>query len=259
MKKYVLLSFDVEEFDMPLEYKQHIGIEEQMEIGIKGLDALMSILTRNDLKSTLFTTANFALSFPDRIKELSNIHEIASHTFFHSAFQNEDLKKSKQAIEDITNKKITGLRMPRMRAVEINEVIKAGYNYDSSINPTLLPGRYNNLHLPRTIYQDNNLVRIPASVSPKMRLPLFWLGFKNYPYTLFKKLCVNALNQDGYLCLYFHPWEFTSLVKYKLPWYAKRIDDKILLDRLIRLINDLNDYADFTTIENFLTLKKFIS
>ena len=259
MKKYVLLSFDVEEFDMPLEYKQHIGIEEQMEIGIKGLDALMPILTRNDLKSTLFTTANFALSFPDRIKELSNIHEIASHTFFHSAFQNEDLKKSKQALEGITNKKISGLRMPRMRAVEINEVIKAGYNYDSSINPTLLPGRYNNLHLPRTIYQDNNLVRIPASVSPKMRLPLFWLGFKNYPYTLFKKLCVNTLNQDGYLCLYFHPWEFSSLDKYKLPWYAKRIDDKILLDRLVRLINDLYDHADFTTIENYLTLKKFIS
>ena len=32
----ILLSFDVEEFDMPLEYNFNIAIETQMEIGKKG-------------------------------------------------------------------------------------------------------------------------------------------------------------------------------------------------------------------------------
>ncbi len=258
MKKYVLLSFDVEEFDMPLEYNQNINFDEQMEVGIRGLDALMPILNQTQLPTTLFTTANFALRYPDRIKELSTIHEIASHTFYHSSFEDKDLKESKVALENITNKKVVGLRMPRLRAVDLNEVKLAGYQYDSSINPTLLPGRYNNLHLSRTIYSDNDLTRIPASVSPKFRLPLFWLGFKNYPYSLFKKLCIKTLETDGYLCLYFHPWEFTDLKKYKLPWYAKRIDNSILTMRLNRLINDLGNYAEFTTIENYLSLIKLI-
>jgi hypothetical protein len=258
MKKYVLLSFDVEEFDMPLEYNQKIDLDEQMDVGIKGLDVLMPILSQTELPTTLFTTANFALRYPDRMKELSSIHEIASHTFYHSSFEDKDLLESKEILEKITDKKVVGLRMPRMRTVDLNEVKLAGYQYDSSINPTLIPGRYNNLHLSRTVYSENNLTRIPASVSPKLRLPLFWLGFKNYPYSLFRNLCIKTLHADGYLCLYLHPWEFTDLKKYKLPWYAKRIDNSILTTRLNRLINDLGNHADFTTIENYLSLNKLI-
>ena len=44
MTPKILLSFDVEEFDMPLEYNFNIAIEIQMEIGKKGLDNLMPIL-----------------------------------------------------------------------------------------------------------------------------------------------------------------------------------------------------------------------
>ena len=63
MKKYVLLSFDVEEFDMPLEYKQDISIDEQMDVGIRGLEALMPILSNTSIPTTLFTTANFAIAW----------------------------------------------------------------------------------------------------------------------------------------------------------------------------------------------------
>ena len=51
MTPKILLSFDVEEFDMPLEYNFNIAIETQMEIGKKGLDNLMPIL--NDQNYTL--------------------------------------------------------------------------------------------------------------------------------------------------------------------------------------------------------------
>ena len=43
MTPIILLSFDVEEFDMPLEYNFNITIETQMEIGKKGVDNLMPI------------------------------------------------------------------------------------------------------------------------------------------------------------------------------------------------------------------------
>ncbi len=258
MKKYVLLSFDVEEFDMPLEYKQHISNSEQMEVGIRGLEALMPILSNTSIPTTLFTTANFAITFPGIIKELAGHHEIASHTFFHSTFENKDLLESKTTLESITNKSIVGLRMPRMRNVDLDEVKNAGYLYDSSINPTLIPGRYNNFHLSRTIYHENNIVRLPASVSPMIRLPLFWLGFKNYPYALFKSLCLQTLKKDGYICLYFHPWEFTDLKNYQLPGYTKKIDGKLLIERLKRLINDLSIQGEFSTIRDFLSIKNYI-
>lgn len=253
-----MLTIDAEEFDIPLEYGQNIDMHEQMETGRRGLDSLALLLEKSSTPSTIFTTANFAMRYADDIQYLSRNHEIASHTFYHSHFENEHLLSSKKVLEQITGKRITGLRMPRMRKIAMAEVADAGYLYDSSVNPTWLPGRYNNFHLSRTVYTDEKMVRVPASVSPGLRIPLFWLGFKNYPYPAFLWLCKQTLRKDGYLCLYFHPWEFADLHTYKLPGYVKKPDGLILLKRLERLINDLLPVSHFITMNDFLVLKNYI-
>lgn len=247
MNQRVLISFDVEEFDMPLEYQFNISAQEQMQVGKLGLDAIQPILSL--AKSTLFTTANFANHFPSEIKALSTQHEIASHTYYHTAYVTEDLEKSRIRLEEITQQKVTGLRMPRMRPVLMKDVLAAGYSYDSSVNPTWLPGRYNNFHLPRTIYTEGGVKRIPASVSPGIRVPLFWLSFKNMPYSLYLKLCRQTIAKDGYLCLYYHPWEFTSIEQYGLPEYTRRWCGSTLVERLTKLIKDLSTDADFCTMD----------
>jgi hypothetical protein len=251
----ILLSFDVEEFDLPLEYGEQISMNEQMEVGKKGLDAIADLLNKHNVQTTLFTTANFADHFTDTIKQLSQQHEIASHTYYHSSFKNEDLFLSKKRLEEITNTKVTGLRMPRLRKVDLNEVKNAGYEYDSSINPTWLPGRYNNFNLPRTVYKEDNLTRLPASVSPNFRIPLFWLSFKNLPYAFFKKLALQTLKKDGYICLYFHPWEFIHIEKYKIPAYTKRGSKNSLLQKLNVMITDFKKEGEFITIQSFLQQK----
>jgi hypothetical protein len=253
--RHVLLSFDVEEFDMPLEYNFPISAEEQMHVGKKGLDAITPLLSDPSLVATLFTTANFAMQYPDAISDLAQQHEIASHTFYHSDFINEHLLSSRKKLEEITGKTVTGLRMPRMRKVEMEEVKKAGYQYDSSINPTWLPGRYNNFHLPRIMYNDQGMTRIPASVSPLIRVPLFWLSFKNLPYSVFKALTLQTLKKDGYVCLYFHPWEFTDIENYGLPGFTKKLNGQPLLDRLYRVVNDLKKEADFISMDSFVQKK----
>lgn len=258
MKNVVFLTFDVEEFDMPLEYHQNIAVEEQMQIGNAGLQAITPLLNENFITTTLFTTANFAQHFPKEIKQLSLKHEIASHTFYHSSFKNEDLLLSKQKLEEITGKNIVGLRMPRLRKVDLDEVKNAGYKYDSSINPTYLPGRYNNTHLPKIIYTENGLIRVPTAVTPNCRIPLFWLAFKNAPYFLYKKWALQTLKKYGYLSLYFHPWEFTEISKYHLPKYTKNPCGARLLDKLYLLINDLKQEADFNSIEQYLSKNKMI-
>lgn len=251
----VLLSFDVEEFDMPLEYGQNISLEQQLTAGKQGLDVIMELLNKHSIATTHFTTANFANHFPEAIKELAQQHEIASHTYYHSSFCNEDLLQSRLALESITQKKVTGLRMPRMKEVDMKWVAEAGYTYDSSMNPTWLPGRYNNLSKPRTYYWEEHILRLPASVSPLLRLPLFWLGFKNYPFSFFTYLCKQCLKQDGYLCLYFHPWEFIDLTEYHIPSYTKKPDGTTLLHRLDKLITLLKPIANFETIGQYLQKK----
>ncbi|MEY2902364.1 MAG: hypothetical protein RLY89_1470 [Bacteroidota bacterium] len=252
MSGQVLLSFDVEEFDMPLEYHFPISAEEQMQVGKAGLDILMPMIDSHSVASTLFTTANFAQYYPDAIREHAVKHEIASHTFYHSDFENEHLLQSKQVLAAISGQEIRGLRMPRMRKVAMTEVIKAGFSYDSSINPTWIPGRYNNLQLPRTVYQDQGMTRMPASVSP-MRIPLFWLSFKNFPYSLFLAWTKNTLKKDGYVCLYFHPWEFVPIEAYGLPAYTRTDCGPKLLDKLDRLIKDLKrEGYEFNTMGTYL-------
>lgn len=247
----ILMTFDVEEFDLPLEFKQNISLIEQMEIGKTGLNVITGILNEHNIISTLFTTGSFANTYPEAIKDLSTKHEIASHSLFHSTFKTTDLKESKQLLESITGKPLYGFRMPRMKPINVIDLKNAGYTYDASINPTILPGRYNNLHLSRIFYREKGLLRLPGSVTPNLRIPLFWLSFKNFPYTLYRKLALQTLQRDGYLSLYFHPWEFTDISSFKLPYYIKRVSGNILVTRLHLLIDDLKKVAVFNTVQAY--------
>jgi peptidoglycan/xylan/chitin deacetylase (PgdA/CDA1 family) len=249
----ILLTFDVEEFDLPLEYNLTISEEEQMNIGKLGVDEMQKIINYQNIPTTLFTTANFAQHYPVLIKTLAQYNEIGSHTFYHSSFAKEDLENSRIKLEEITNTKIRGLRMPRFKKIETNWIVEAGYEYDSSINPTYMPGRYNNIKAPRTAFTENGFTRLPVSVSSPFRFPLFWMAFKNIPYTFYKEMAFNVLKKDGYLSLYFHPLEFTDINKWQIPFYLKRLCVTELSDKLNRLIEDLKKEAEFKTISEFLS------
>jgi hypothetical protein len=252
----ILLSFDVEEFDLPLEYGHTLTEEQQMAVGKAGLDAIQPILRDPQILTTLFTTANFASQYPDTIKQLGERHEIASHTFYHNRFEEADLLSSRTALEQISQQPVTGLRMPRMQPVSIQAVITAGYSYDASIHPTWIPGRYNNRHLPRTLYREEKIWRLPASVSPGLRLPLFWLSFKNFPFSFYRRIALQTLKRDGYLCLYFHPWEFVDISHFGLPRYVAGPGPDILLNRMHRFLAGLKQQAHFERSDSFLQKKE---
>ena len=67
----------------------------------------------------------------------------------------------------------------------------------------------------------DGVLQLPASVTPIVRFPLFWLAYHNLPATLYRKLALWTWKEDGYFLTYFHPWEFTSLSdrkELKLPF-----------------------------------------
>ncbi len=252
----ILLSFDVEEFDLPAEYNIFVSIEKQLTTGYEGFLQMEALLTGFNLPATLYTTAFFAENYPADIKRLGLLHEVASHTYFHNILKPGDLEASRKCLENITGKTVSGVRMPRMQQIAAKDVLAAGYRYNSSLNPTCIPGRYNHLFASRTVYQDAGLTILPLSVSPNLRLPLFWLAFKNLPYRLFLKVALQTLRHDGSLHLYFHPWEFTNLKEFKIPFYIKRQDGDVLLKKMQWLIKDLSSEGDFTTTSAFLEKQK---
>lgn len=251
----VLLSFDIEEFDMPLEYKGEIPFEEQLSISRKGLQEILILLKKHQAKATFFSTVVFAENNKDLIEQLLNEgHELASHTWFHSEFKIEDLKKSREKLTELFNTRITGLRMPRMMKVDEKEVEKAGYSYNSSVNPTFLPGRYNNLKVSRTHFKEGKVLQIPASVSPNFRIPLFWLSFHNFPLNFYKKLAKDVLKKDGYLNIYFHPWEFAEIKNpdFKLPRFTIKNSGNEMIERFDEFLKFLNQKKyQFGTFQEF--------
>lgn len=251
----ILLSFDIEEFDMPLEYGGEIPFEEQIGISRQGLVKILDLLRKHDAKATFFSTVVFAENNPDLIRQLlQEGHELASHTWYHSRFEMADLKKSKDRLSELFGTEISGLRTPRMMKVPAAEVAAAGYRYNSSLNPTWIPGRYNDLKVSRTRFEEEGLLQIPASVSP-WRIPLFWLSFHHFPLRLYRHLAGRTLKKDGYLLLYFHPWEFMDIRKdkYRLPGFTTRHTGEIMVRRLDDFLEWLADQG-----ETFDTMARFV-
>nr|WP_314246212.1 polysaccharide deacetylase family protein [Capnocytophaga leadbetteri] len=234
----IYLSFDIEEFDMPKEYGYDIAFERQIAISRKGLTAILDLLKKHQMHATFFSTVVFAQQVPDLINRLiEEGHELASHTYYHSDFENEHLKRSKEALEQQFEVTVEGLRMPRMLEVSAEEVKKAGYRYNSSVNPTFLPGRYNKLHVPKRFFNENGLWQIPAAVS-WFRFPLFWLSFHNLPLWLYRFLLKRSVKSIGYAALYFHPWEFTDLhqKEFNFPAYVMRNSGEKMIARFDSLL-----------------------
>ncbi len=254
MKPKIILTFDLEEFDLPLEYNFPITGELQFKITSLGLNQLVEILDRYKIRATFFTTGNFCDKYPDKIKMLSEKHEIGSHAYYHSSFNEEYLIKSKHILESVTGKQVNCFRMPLLQKIDYDKLKQAGYLYDSSINPTFIPGRYNNLKLPRVPYEIENsgITEFPVSVSPLFRFPLFWLSFKNLPLFLYRVLCYSTLKKDKFLHLYFHPWEFANLDQFKIPGYIKNLNGAQYSKKFDKLIKLLCSNGEFVTVSEFL-------
>lgn len=221
----ILMSFDLEEFDLPLEYGIGIALADQIAISEEGLYQLLDILDRFQVKATFYTTVRFAVHAPGAVNLLlQKGHELASHGLHHGETSADDIILSREKLASLFQTPIHGFRMPRMKLPSNAILRRAGYRYHSSLHPTWIPGRYNHLRAPRGLQFDDALIHIPPSVSPHLRIPLFWLAFHHLPFKGYTRLCRQTMQHDGYLHLYFHPWEWASWparLKKRLPWYLQ--------------------------------------
>jgi hypothetical protein len=259
LKPKIILTFDLEEFDLPLEYNTTISEELQLSISNEGLQKLIVLLKLNKVKATFFTTGNFCARYPAIIKTLSENHEIASHAYYHSRFDEEFCVRSKKILEAASEQQVKGFRMPMFQKVDYEKLRDAGYTYDSSINPTYLPGRYNNFKASRIPYKISNtdIIEFPVSVSPNIRFPVGWYTFKNLPLSFFIFSCNSVLRRDQFLHLYFHPWEFAEIDSFNIPGYINKPSGEKYIKKFGRLLAWLSKKGEFVTASGFLESYKF--
>ncbi|MAG52620.1 MAG: hypothetical protein CMH62_01520 [Nanoarchaeota archaeon] len=240
MKK-IMLSFDVEEFDLPREYNQEISDEEMYEVGFEGLKNLLNVL---DVKATFFVTGNFAKKYPELIKEISEKHEVGLHGDEHKdnylKLSEEEtkrkLERSKKEIEEIINKKIKGFRAPRLQFDKYKILKDIGIKYDSSYIPSYAPGRYNNLFGTRKNFFKENVKVIPISVIPFLRIPMAWFVIRIVGLWYWK--FGTRVNKE--LCLIFHPWEFVDISKFKVMELFKRNTG----DKMLKMLKNYTKWGD---------------
>ncbi len=248
--KYLLLTFDIEQFVLPIERNVAHNVEDLFSISYYGTHKIIQFLDKHKITSTFFITYEYALKYPDIVEVLiENNHEIALHGYSHThnyktmteskAFQY--LKKAKSYMEKRFTIKIKGFRAPRLQAPTTSLLERLGFIYDSSLHPTFVPGRYCNLLKQRNIFRDN-IWEIPISVT-SLRLPFSWFWFKNFGLT-YSKLCTIAnLKSSDYVNIYFHPWEFEDVkLNTVLPNLALRNNGS-------KLLEILNEYVKWTRIK----------
>ena len=253
----ILLSFDTEEFDVPREHGVSYTLEEGMEVSREGTNRILDVLRAHDVRATFFCTANFAEHAPDVMRRImAEGHEVACHGCDHWEPRATDVEQSKRRVEQATGLTIHGYRQPRMFAVSDSELERMGYAYNSSLNPAFIPGRYMHLREPRTWFMKGKVMQIPASVTPWIRFPLFWLSLHNLPQWLYHLMVRRVLSHDGYFTTYFHPWEFYELNEHRelrMPYIIRHNSGKRMAQRLDRLIAMLKARG-----QEFITYYEFV-
>ena len=254
----ILLSFDTEEFDVPREHGvDYDTLKEGMEVSVTGTNRILDLLKSNGVKATFFCTGNFATHAPQTMQRIIDEgHEVACHGVDHWNPKPTDFRESKQIVEGVIGKAVNGYRQPRMFPVSDEEIAGAGYKYNSSLNPAFIPGRYMHLTAPRTWFMKGGVMQIPASVTPWVRFPLFWLSLHNLPLSMYEWLVRRTLNHDGYFVTYFHPWEFYDLKEHpelKMPFIIKNHSGMEHVQRLDHVIKMLKSRGkEFVTFSTFV-------
>jgi peptidoglycan/xylan/chitin deacetylase (PgdA/CDA1 family) len=253
----ILLSFDTEEFDVPREHGVDYSLEEGMQVSVTGTNRILDVLQRNGVRATFFCTGNFAEHAPEVMQRIMDEgHEVACHGVDHWRPADTDFARSKEIVERITGRTVYGYRQPRMFPVLESEIRRVGYRYNSSLNPAFIPGRYMHLTEPRTWFMKDGVMQIPASVTPWLRFPLFWLSLHNLPQWLYHWLTRRTMSHDGYFVTYFHPWEFYELKEHpelKMPFIIRNHSGQQMMERLDSLIKMLKGRG-----HEFITFNEFV-
>jgi polysaccharide deacetylase family protein (PEP-CTERM system associated) len=229
----IILSFDIEEH-FRIEAAAALKIDPQLKAHYcERLDAstswLLDCLAEAGVQGTFFIVGEIARSHPTLVRRIAaEGHEIASHSWDHrrvhhftpQSFQ-EDVRRSKEALQDLTGNAVVGYRAPtfsitRETAWAIDVLAELEMLYDSSVYP-VRHDRYGIPAAPRVPFlargEQHSLLELPPTTLRlfNMNLPMGGGGYFRLFPLFFTKWAVGQTERTcrpAVANLYFHPWEF---------------------------------------------------
>jgi peptidoglycan/xylan/chitin deacetylase (PgdA/CDA1 family) len=145
----------------------------------------VSTLKRRDVKLTAFLVTSVIPRHAEALRRLSGEVpvEFAVHSHFHSMERpcsREDIEQAVRAFQEFTGHAPAGYRAPlgQITWEGLEALMDLGFQYDSSIYPSLRPGKrgYNNLHLPavpfRVVEGKRSIIEVPFACLSHIRLVL---------------------------------------------------------------------------------------
>jgi polysaccharide deacetylase family protein (PEP-CTERM system associated) len=228
-----VLSFDVEEHHrIEAAAGQVIPSKLKCEYGRRMNQVTRWILDElgaRDIRATFFILGQIAADNPGLVRSIHDAgHEVASHGWDHRRIHamnpesfREDVRKSKDSLEQATGAAVVGYRAPtfslvRKTAWALDVLSEIGLLYDSSIYP-VRHDRYGIPDAPRGPFLARGacfeILEIPpASLRiAGLNIPVGGGGyFRLLPWFLMSKALEFSRRDPtcGATVLYFHPWEF---------------------------------------------------
>jgi len=243
----------------------------------RGLDKILELLEKLNIKATFFVLGAVALSNPKSVKKIARLgHEIGSHTMYHEKIYDltprtflEQEKQCKKILEDLTECKVIGFRAPYFSITSESlwalEILKSlGYEYDSSISP-VQTWRYGISGVKPGIYQlDSGLIEFTPSIGNFMS-HTYGLGgayFRLYPYQLTKSAILKLQLDGNPAMFYIHPWELDNghpVIKMEARAFITHYSNLRTTSRkLERLFSDFSFQTASQIIENAKLDKKIL-
>jgi polysaccharide deacetylase family protein (PEP-CTERM system associated) len=259
-----ILTFDIEEW-FHIKFDNNF-LEDEMSLSNyesrlnQNMEFIFDALDSSGKKGTFFCLGWVARKYPKIIKKIDSLgHEIGSHSNNHKLLfklnreeLREDIKISKNSIEDLIGKKIDIYRAPSFSLGEknswmIEELIDFEIKYDCSIFPaTRENGGFPSFVSPSPclIKTKNNceIKEFPINFYNLFGKNIIFSGggyFRIFPYFMIKKM----MKESSYVMTYFHPRDFDpdqpvlkdiSLIRYIKSY----IGLKSSKNKLVKLLND---------------------
>jgi polysaccharide deacetylase family protein (PEP-CTERM system associated) len=229
----VILSFDVEEHHrieaaagLTIDPTMQAHCAERMEVSTRWI---LDQLGQRGVKATFFIVGDIARSNPGLVREIHRDgHEVASHGWDHRRVHHftpetfrEDVRRSKDALEQVTGEVVLGYRAPTFSIVHqtawaLDVLAECGMLYDSSIYP-VRHDRYGIPDAPRAPFlargREGTILELPIATWRMLRqnIPAGGGGyFRLLPFAVMRR-AVEQIRQQcrpAVAMLYFHPWEF---------------------------------------------------
>ena len=192
----------------------------------RSVPLLLDRLQRSGSRGTFFVLGWVAKHNPGVVRAIAAAgHEIASHSFWHRrvvtmtpAEFRDDLRASKQILEDVTGSAVIGFRAPSFSIIPGYEwafdiLIEEGFRYDSSVFPIRRSG-YGNPDAPRVPYvvrrPGGSLAEFPLATTSLLgrAIPAAGGGYlRQFPFGVVRRAFAEATRNSVPATFYIHPWE----------------------------------------------------